>query len=112
MLDPAGTCAGGAGHRRLYKDLLDERGAWHQRIAATLFHQGVPGIGSMAHRAGPGRGRRGGPVGGRAAGGRDRAAQIDRLTGELDPLRRQLDMLSAASPAAGRCAPPSSASGR
>ena len=33
---------------RLYKDLLDERGAWHQRIAATLFHQGVPaGIGSM-----------------------------------------------------------------
>jgi hypothetical protein len=33
---------------RLYKDLLDERGAWHQRIAATLFHQGMPaGIGSM-----------------------------------------------------------------
>jgi hypothetical protein len=27
---------------RLYKDLLDERGAWHERIAATLFHQGVP----------------------------------------------------------------------
>ena len=27
---------------RLYKDLLDERGGWHQRIAATLFHQGVP----------------------------------------------------------------------
>ena len=33
---------------RLYKDPLDERGAWHQRIAATLFHQGVPAIGSMA----------------------------------------------------------------
>src|SRR6266851_4250587 len=33
---------------RLYKDLLDERGAWHQRIAATLFHQGVPVMASMA----------------------------------------------------------------
>jgi transposase len=33
---------------RLYKDLLDERGAWHQRIAATLFHQGAPVTASMA----------------------------------------------------------------
>ncbi len=33
---------------RLYKDLLDERGAWHQRIAATLFHQGPPATGSAA----------------------------------------------------------------
>jgi Metallo-beta-lactamase superfamily/Transposase len=33
---------------RLYKDLLDERGAWHQRIAATLFHQGVPVTASMS----------------------------------------------------------------
>jgi transposase len=32
---------------RLYKDLVDERGGWHQRIAATLFHQGVPVTGSM-----------------------------------------------------------------
>ena len=32
---------------RLYKDLLDERGGWDQRIAATLFHQGVPAA-SMA----------------------------------------------------------------
>ena len=30
---------------RLYKDLVDERGGWRQRIAATLFHQGVPVIG-------------------------------------------------------------------
>jgi len=26
---------------RLYKDLMEERGSWLQRIAATLFHQGV-----------------------------------------------------------------------
>src|ERR1039458_1731901 len=72
---------------RLYKDLLDERGAWHQRIAATLFHQGVPVIGSMASAAG--RAAVAGvdlsPAGRQAieAGLR----QIDRLTGELDPLR-------------------------
>jgi len=79
---------------RLYKDLLDERGAWHQRIAATLFHQGAPAIGSMA------------TPGGRAAvagvelsaAGRQAAEaglrQIGRLSAGLDPLRRQLGMLS------------------
>ena len=79
---------------RLYKDLLDERGAWHQRIAATLFHQGVPAIGSMAK-----------PEGRAAVAGMDLSPagrqavetglrQTGRLTGELEPLRRQLDMLS------------------
>ncbi len=83
---------------RLYKDLLDERGAWHQRIAATLFHQGVPTIGSMA------------TPGGRAAvaevelsaAGRQAVQtglrQIDRLTAELDPLRCQLNLLSRRQP--------------
>ena len=83
---------------RLYKDLLDERGAWHQRIAATLFHQGVPVIGSMA------------TPGGRAAvehvelspGGRQAVEtglrQVDRLTAELDVLRRQLGMLARRQP--------------
>jgi transposase len=27
---------------RLYKDLLDERGGWQQRIAAVLYHHGAP----------------------------------------------------------------------
>src|SRR5439155_10834564 len=71
---------------RLYKDLLDERGAWHQRIAATLFHQGVPVMASMATaegRAAIGRvelspaGRQAVEVGLR---------QIDRLTVELEEL--------------------------
>jgi len=83
---------------RLYKDLLDERGAWHQRIAATLFHQGVPVTASMS------------TVEGRAAvsgmdlspAGRQAVEtglrQVDRLTGELEPLRRQLDMISRRQP--------------
>ena len=83
---------------RLYKDLLDERGAWHQRIAATLFHQGVPAIGTMATP----EGRAAvvqvelSPAGRQAVQAGLR--QIDRLTAELDPLRRQLGMLSRRQP--------------
>ncbi|HSB55835.1 MAG TPA: transposase, partial [Gemmatimonadales bacterium] len=85
---------------RLYKDLLDERGGWHQRIAATLFHQGVPVIASMSTRQGRDAvaevdlspaGRQAVEVGLR---------QIDRLTVELDQLRRQLDWLSRHQPGA------------
>jgi transposase len=83
---------------RLYKDLLDERGAWHQRIAATLFHQGVPVAASMA--AAEGRAAVTGmclsPAGRQAV--ETGLRQIDRLTGELDPLRRQLGMLSRRQP--------------
>jgi transposase len=83
---------------RLYKDLLDERGAWHQRIAATLFHQGVPAIGSMAKP----EGRAAVAEAGLSPAGRQAVEtglrQIDRLTGELDPLRRQLNMLSRRQP--------------
>jgi transposase len=83
---------------RLYKDLLDERGAWHQRIAATLFHQGVPVIGSMAKPEG--RAAVGqvdlSPAGRQAVEAGLR--QIDRLTGELDVLRGQLGMLSRRQP--------------
>ena len=84
---------------RLYKDLLDERGAWHQRIAATLFHQGVPaGIGSMCTA----EGRAAVAEVDLSAAGRQAVQtglrQIDRLTGELDPLRRQLGMLSRRQP--------------
>jgi transposase len=83
---------------RLYKDLLDERGAWHQRIAATLFHQGMPLMASMDTA----EGRSAvaeielSPAGRQAVDAALR--QIDRLTGELDPLRRQLDMLSRRQP--------------
>jgi transposase len=79
---------------RLYKDLLDERGAWHQRIAATLFHQGMPLMASMDTAEGRGAVAEIelSPAGRQAV---DTALrQIDRLTGELDPLRRQLNMIS------------------
>src|SRR6266571_4931633 len=83
---------------RLYKDLLDERGAWHQRIAATLFHQGVPVTASMS--AVEGRAAVSGmdlsPAGRQAV--ETGLRQVDRLTGELEPLRRQLDMISRRQP--------------
>src|SRR5438876_5011443 len=82
---------------RLYKDLVDERDAWHQRIAATLFHQGVPAA-SMATAQGRAA------VAGMELSAAGRQAvetglrQVDWLTGELDPLRRQLDMISRRQP--------------
>jgi transposase len=82
---------------RLYKDLLDERGAWHQRIAATLFHQGVPAA-SMSTASGRAAiaGMELSPAGRQAV--ETGLWQVDRLTGELDPLRRQLDMISRRQP--------------
>jgi len=83
---------------RLYKDLVDERGAWHQRIAATMFRQGVPVTGSMSTPAGRAAAANISlsPAGRQAVEAGLR--QIDRLTGELDPLRRQLDLLSRRQP--------------
>ena len=83
---------------RLYKDLLDERGAWHQRIAATLFHQGAPLGGSVATAAGRAAAGQAdlSPAGQQAV--ETGLRQIDRLSAELDPLRRQLDMLSRRQP--------------
>jgi transposase len=83
---------------RLYKDLLDERGAWHQRIAATLFHQGAPVTGSMSTAAGRAAVDQVelSPAGRQAVEAGLR--QIGRLTGELDPLRRQLEVISRRQP--------------
>jgi len=83
---------------RLYKDLLDERGGWHQRIAATLFHQGVPAGPSMCTAQGRAAvaGMDLSPAGRQAV--ETGLRQIDRLTSELDPLRRQLDMISRRQP--------------
>jgi transposase len=83
---------------RLYKDLLGERGAWHQRIAATLFRQGVPAIGTMARP----EGRAAVAAVVMSAAGRQAVEtglrQAGRLTAELEPLRRQLDMISRRQP--------------
>jgi transposase len=71
---------------RLYVDLLSEHNAWRQRLHATLFHLGVPATSRLTPELldqpelSP--------------AGRDTAAaalrQLDRLAGELDPLRRRL----------------------
>lgn len=71
---------------RLYVDLLGEHIGWRQRLQATLFHQGVPPTsrltGDLLVHADL------------STAGRDAAAtslrQLDRLAGELDPLRRRL----------------------
>ncbi len=83
---------------RLYKDLLDERGGWHQRIAATLFHQGVPATASMSTAQGRAAvaGMELSPAGRQAV--ETGLRQVGRLTGELDPLRRQLDLISRRQP--------------
>jgi transposase len=79
---------------RLYKDLLDERTAWLQRVHATLFHQGVPVIAKPTTPQGAERladadlsqaGRQAVEVALR---------QIDRLWGEMVPLRQRLAHLS------------------
>jgi transposase len=83
---------------RLYKDLLDERGSWQQRIAATLFHQGAPLMAST----GIAEGRVRPEQAGLSAAGRQAVEtglrQIERLSAELDPLRRQLGMISRRQP--------------
>jgi transposase len=91
-------CRAVAGADFLGQDLLDERGAWHQRVAATLFHQGVPVIGSMATPEGRAAVEQVelSPAGRQAV--QTGLRQIGRLTGELDPLRRQLGMLSRRQP--------------
>ncbi len=79
---------------RLYKDLVDERGAWHQRVAAALFHQGVPAAVSAAKPAG----RAAATQAHLSPAGRQTVdtglRQTGRPTAELDPLRRQLEMYS------------------
>jgi transposase len=82
---------------RLYKDLLDERGGWQQRIAATLFHHGTPPISRLnevdesvvAALQLSTAGRQAVEVGLR---------QVSRLTADLDRLRRQLAMVARRQP--------------
>lgn len=76
---------------RLYKDLVDERTGWMQRVHATLFHHGVAAVGgSLVTMAGseklasaclPAAGRCAVDTGMR---------QIQRLSDEMLPLRQQI----------------------
>jgi transposase len=80
---------------RLYKDLLEERTGWFQRVQATLYHHGVP---HLAARLVTERGRRHLdeaelPDAGRAAV-ETGMRQIERLNAEMLPLRRQIALLA------------------
>src|SRR5258705_2114234 len=75
---------------RLYCTLMDERGAWQQRIHAKLFHQGCPPIRALLSEAGRDALAR---VDLSAAGRQyvDTALRrIDELSTEIGPLRTQL----------------------
>src|SRR5579884_3714847 len=84
---------------RLYKDLLEERTSWFQRVHATLYHHGVPQLGLLLTDDGrsrlaaadlPDAARTAVKVGMR---------QIDRLNQEMDPLRDEITVLSRSQPA-------------
>jgi transposase len=76
---------------RLYKDLVDERTGWLQRVHATLFHHGVPAVGAslvtatgsdqLASASLPPAGRYAVDTGMR---------QVERLTAEMVTLRKQI----------------------
>jgi transposase len=85
---------------RLYKDLLDERTGWLQRVHASLFHLGAPDL----------------DVGVMSAAGRERLAvaelspatrtavdvalrQVDRLTAEMTRVREQITAIGRRQPA-------------
>ena len=84
---------------RLYKDLIDERTGWLQRVHATLFHHGVTAIeGSLVTAAGAERLALASlPAAGRCAVDAG-MRQVERLTAELLPLRKHIAALGAREP--------------
>jgi hypothetical protein len=97
---------------RLYKDLLDERTAWLQRVHATLFHQGVPVIAKLTTPEGAARLA----AADLSAAGRQAVAvglrQIQRLTGEMARSASSLPTCRRGRWAAAPCARPTTGSGR
>jgi transposase len=83
---------------RLYKDLLEERTSWQQRVHATLFHQGIAAVPKL----GTSDGQRRLDAAELSAAGRQAVEagirQIDRLSAEMTPLRRELVRLSSRQP--------------
>jgi transposase len=83
---------------RLYKDLLEERTSWQQRVHATLFHQGIP----VVPKLGAADGQRRLDAAELSAAGRQAVQagvrQIERLSQEMTPLRRELARLSSRQP--------------
>jgi len=85
---------------RLYKDLLDERTGWLQRVHAGLFHQGVPDL-DVTAMSDAGRQRlaeaRLSPATRTAVDVGMR--QVDRLTADMIRIREQIAVISRRQPA-------------
>jgi transposase len=83
---------------RLYKDLLEERTSWQQRVHATLFHQGIP----VVPKLGTAEGARRLAAAELSTAGRQAVEtgirQIERLSAEMAPLRRELVRFSSRQP--------------
>ena len=83
---------------RLYKDLLEERTSWQQRVHATLFHQGIP----VVPKLGTADGQRRLDAADLSTAGRQAVEaglrHIDRLSAEMAPLRRELVRFSSRQP--------------
>ncbi len=85
---------------RLYKDLLDERTGWLQRVQATLFHLGVPDLGAKAMSV---EGRR--RIAEADLPPAPRLAvetgmrQVDRLTNEMTVVRAEIASIARRQPA-------------
>jgi transposase len=79
---------------QLYRDLREEHTAWAQRIHATLFHQGVPGLaGRLADPQARARLEHGQDIGLSAAGAQAVAAALQRmddLDAALAPVHAQI----------------------
>ncbi|MGH3125301.1 MAG: IS110 family transposase, partial [Streptosporangiaceae bacterium] len=79
---------------QLYRDLREEHTAWAQRIHATLFHQGVPGLaGRLADPKARALLQRGEDIGLSAAGAQAVAAalrRMDDLEAALAPVHAQI----------------------
>jgi transposase len=85
---------------RLYKDLLDERTGWLQRVHASLFHMGVPDL-DVSTMSKAGRER----IAAAKLSPATRTAvevamrQVDRLTEEMTRVRAQINTIGRRQPA-------------
>jgi transposase len=83
---------------QLYRDLAEEHVAWSQRIHATLFHQGVPGMAHRLSSAGARVALASGQDTGLSAAGAQAVQvalrQMQALEAELGPVRAQIAAFS------------------
>jgi transposase len=84
---------------RLYKDLVDERTGWFQRVHATLFHHGVPELGRALASAAGAEHLSSAYLSDAARYAVDTGMrQIERLTEEMQPLRQQIVAIGSRQP--------------